>query len=110
MSISISPTLGWKNVYGKCCWKVSKGIAILIGCTFIGLVGTSDETSGLEISSTSLLTYPTRFKPTHVINLIGWSDQTNVGTTIVPIENNFCFMANINPFFCQIFWIRNHNN
>jgi hypothetical protein len=28
-SISIFFTLGWKNVFGKCCWKVLGGIVIL---------------------------------------------------------------------------------
>jgi hypothetical protein len=63
------------------------------------LTNTSDETCGSNIGSIGLLTYPTRFKPNNVINLIGWFDQTNVGTTIVPIENSLNFVANIKSSF-----------
>jgi hypothetical protein len=96
--ISISPTLGWKNVYGKCCWKVSRNITILTCHIGIGLTCTSGEIGGSDIGSTNLLTYPTMFKLVDVIKLIGWFDQTDVGTTIVPIENNLGSMANIKSF------------
>ncbi len=72
-----------------------RGITILIGHTCIDLTCTLDETCGLDSSSTCLLTYPIRFKPIDVINIIGWSDQTNVGITIIPIENSHGYVANI---------------
>jgi hypothetical protein len=87
LSISISPTSCWKHISNKCYWKVSRGIAILIGPTCTNLIGISNETS--------VLTYPTRFKLVDVINLTGWYDQINVGTTIVPIKNNPSYVVNI---------------
>ncbi len=97
-SISISPTLGWKNVFGKCCWKVSGGTTILTSHTCIDLTTTSNETSGLNLSSVSLLTCPIIFKPVDVINLTSWSNQTNVGIVIIPIESSHGYVANIKSF------------
>jgi len=39
-SIVISPTLGYKNVFGKCYLKVSCGITIWTSSTKIGSLGT----------------------------------------------------------------------
>ncbi len=72
--ISIYPTSGWKNLSSKCCWKILGVITILISHTGIGLTSISDETCGLDTSSTSLLTYSKKLKPTDIINLIGWFD------------------------------------
>jgi hypothetical protein len=38
--ISISLTLGWKKISGKCCWKISRGITILLGCVGTDLTNT----------------------------------------------------------------------
>ncbi len=57
-----------------------------------------NETSGLDTSSTSLLTYLTKFKLADVINLTCWFDQIDEGTTMVPIENNFGSITNIKYF------------
>jgi hypothetical protein len=59
----------------------------------------SYETCGLYIGSIGLLTCSTKFKHVDVINLMGWFDQTDVGITMVPIENNPSFIANIKSFF-----------
>jgi hypothetical protein len=76
LSISISPTSSWKNIFGKCCWKVFGGIAILTDHTNTNLIGIIDETSGSKIGSIGLLTCLTKLKPIDVINLTSWFDQT----------------------------------
>jgi hypothetical protein len=53
-----------------------------VGSTNINLVSTSN-------------TYSTRFELVDGIKLIGYSNQIGVGTTLVPIENNHGFVANI---------------
>ncbi len=108
-SISIFPTLGWKNLYNICCWKILGGIIILIGHTCINSIGILDETCGSNTCLARLLTCPTRFKPIDVINLIGWFDQIDVGTTIVPIEIILLMWQTLNPLFHQIFHNGNHN-
>jgi hypothetical protein len=95
LSISISPISSLINNYGKCCWKISKGIVILIGHTCIDLTSILNETSGLDIGSIGLITCSTKFKHVEVINIICWFDQTNVGTTMVPIENSLSIVVNI---------------
>jgi hypothetical protein len=92
LSISISLTSSWKNVFGRCCWKVSR--VILIGQTCIDLRSISNETSGSNTSSTCLLTYLTKFKPINEIDLTCWFDQIDVRTIMVPIKNNPHLMVN----------------
>jgi len=76
--------------------EIIKGYSyILTSRTCIGFIGISNETSGSNTSSTSLITCSTKFKPTNVINLIGWFNEIDVKTTMVPIENNHGSMANI---------------
>ncbi len=87
-----------KNIFGKCCWKVSSGITILIGHTCFGLTCILEETSGSNTSSTCLLTCLIKFKLGDVISLTSWFDQIDVGTTMVFIENNLCFVANIKSY------------
>jgi len=70
LSISISPTSSWKNIFGKC-WKILGGITILTSYTRTSLTGTSDETNGLDTSLVGLITCPTIFKHVDVINLRG---------------------------------------
>jgi hypothetical protein len=95
MSISISPTSSWKNVSNKCCWKVLGGITILRGHTSTNLTNILNETCGSNTCSTCLIAYSTRFKHVDVIKLTCWCDQIDVGTTMVPIENNPSSMATI---------------
>ncbi len=65
-----------------CCLKISWGITIRVGSTNINLVSTSN-------------TYSTRFKPIDGIKLTHYFNQTGVGTTLGPIENNHSIVANI---------------
>jgi hypothetical protein len=58
-----------------------------------------DKTCNSDIGSIRTITCSTIFKPTNVINLTSWYDQTNVGTIMVPIENSPCYVANIKPSF-----------
>ncbi len=99
LSISISLTLVWKNVLGKCSWKVSRGIVILINHTSAGLTGITNKTSDSNTCLTSSITYSTKFKPAYVINLISWPNQIYAKIIIIPIENSFSFVANIKSSF-----------
>jgi hypothetical protein len=85
LSISISPTLGWKKVYGKCCLKVSKGIVTW--------------TSNIKTCSTCTYTSLFKFKLANVIKLIGCYVLIDVGTYMVPIENNHGSVINIKSFY-----------
>jgi hypothetical protein len=67
--ISIYPTSGWKNVYGKCCWKVLRSITILSSHTCTDLISTLNKIGGSDTSSIGLLTCSTKFKLVNVINL-----------------------------------------
>jgi hypothetical protein len=60
-----------ENISGKCCWKVSRDIIILTSNTDTDSTSLSEETSDLNTSSTSIITYSTIFKPIDVINLKG---------------------------------------
>jgi hypothetical protein len=73
--------------------------SILIENRNIGSIGISNKTSNIDTCSTSTYTCSTRFKPVDVINLTSWYNQTDVGTTIVPIEKNHGSMANIKSSF-----------
>jgi hypothetical protein len=79
-----------------CCLKISWGVAIWVGSTNINLVSTSN-------------TYSTRFKPIDGIKLTSYFNQIGVRTTLVPIENNHDFVANIMSSSSSIFQNRNHN-
>ncbi len=79
--------------------KVSGGIIILTCNIDSNLIGMSDETSSTNTGSTSTYTCFTVFKHANVINLTCWFDQIDVGTTMVPIENNPSFVANIKSSF-----------
>jgi hypothetical protein len=61
------------------------------------LTGILDEIGGLNTGSIGSSTCST--KPTNVINLTGWFDQTHVGITIVFIENSPSFVVNIKSSF-----------
>jgi hypothetical protein len=84
LSITISPS-GQNKVFIMCCLKVSWGIAIWVGSTNINLVSTSN-------------TYSTRFKLVDGIKLTSYFNQIGVGTTLVHVENNHNFVANIMSF------------
>jgi hypothetical protein len=52
----------------------------------------------MDIGSTCTDTYSTRFKPNDEIKITSCSSLTDVGTSMVPIENNLHFIANIKSF------------
>ncbi len=70
-----------ENIFGK--------------CTSVDLTSLSNEIDDFDISLTTSSTCSIKFKLAYAINLTSWFDQTNVGTTMVPIENNHGSMANI---------------
>jgi hypothetical protein len=69
-------------------------MVILTNNTNIGLTCILDEIGDSNTCSTST-TYSTRFKHADAINLTCWFSQIDVGTTMVPIENNLGYVSNI---------------
>jgi len=81
-SILISLTSSWKKVSGRCYLKVSWGISIWMGSIEIGSTGTLGTCS---------------INPRLVDEdgLICCFDWTGWRTSMVPVENNFGYVANI---------------
>ncbi len=84
LSIAISPISGWKKVFGRCCLKVSWGMAIWIGSTNTSLTCLSNKVGSTNISSIGTYTCSTKFKLVDGIKLIGFSSLIGVGTTMIP--------------------------
>ncbi len=91
-SINISPTLGLKNMYVKCCLKVSGGVVNEIGKT------KTSSTHFLDTCSTNLTCAMATISFTYLI-------LTSLGTTMFPIEKS-CGKHDIESifnFFCQLY-------
>jgi len=92
-SISISLTSSWKDVSSKCCWKKYQGVFNKsYRYQFDRYI---KQNTWLRHRFNKFNNLSTKFKPIDVINLTSWFHQINVGTTMVPIENSFGFVANI---------------
>jgi hypothetical protein len=70
LSISISPTSGWKNVFGECL-KISRAIAILTHHTNTDLLGILIKASDVYTGLIGLITCSIKFKLVNVTNSIG---------------------------------------